>query len=42
MEVHHVVPVSAGGEPYDVDNLVTLCQHHHARHEARLRVATRA
>jgi HNH endonuclease len=42
MEVHHVVPVTAGGEPYDVDNLVTLCQHHHAPHEARMRVATRA
>ena len=29
LEVHHVVKLTAGGEPVDLDNLVTLCQRHH-------------
>jgi HNH endonuclease len=32
ISVHHKVPVRAGGAPYDVDNLTTLCRRHH--HEA--------
>ena len=29
LEAHHVVPLSAGGEEFDVDNLLTLCTDHH-------------
>jgi hypothetical protein len=39
IEVHHLVPVTAGGEPFELDNLITLCQHHHAQHEAAIRRA---
>lgn len=28
--VDHIVPLFAGGEPYDWDNLMSLCDYHHA------------
>lgn len=28
--VDHIVPLFAGGEPYDWDNLQSLCDYHHA------------
>jgi 5-methylcytosine-specific restriction endonuclease McrA len=34
LEAHHVVPVNEGGEPVDLDNLVTLCSRHHRLVEA--------
>lgn len=33
LHVHHIIPVSAGGERYDIDNLVTLCDTHHREWE---------
>lgn len=35
VEVDHVVPVAAGGEPYDLNNLQVLCRPcHHAKTRA--------
>lgn len=31
LHVHHITPLSEGGEKYDMDNLVTLCQTCHLR-----------
>ena len=32
-EIHHVIPLAAGGSALDVDNLLSLCRDcHHARH----------
>ena len=31
LEVDHVVPLSAGGAPFDLSNLRTLCRHCHTR-----------
>lgn len=28
-EVHHLVPMAVGGEPFDGRNLVTVCNDHH-------------
>jgi len=35
LHVHHLEPVSKGGEPFDMDNLITLCKscHYHVAHE---------
>jgi 5-methylcytosine-specific restriction endonuclease McrA len=33
LHVHHIMPVSAGGSRYDLDNLVTLCDTHHREWE---------
>ena len=30
-EVHHIQPVSDGGEPYEIDNLMPLCRLCHDR-----------
>ncbi|OAV44725.1 HNH endonuclease [Lewinella sp. 4G2] len=30
----HVVPISAGGSPYEVDNFMPLCHRHHNRKRA--------
>lgn len=33
LHVHHIEPVSVGGEKFDTGNLITLCQeHHYERH----------
>jgi 5-methylcytosine-specific restriction endonuclease McrA len=29
LEVHHVIPVFDGGDPFDLANLVVLCHDHH-------------
>ena len=29
LEVHHLQAISKGGDPYNLDNITTLCQHHH-------------
>lgn len=29
LEVHHVTPLWAGGDPYSLDNLIVLCPTHH-------------
>jgi len=29
LEVHHLQAISRGGDPYDLNNITTLCQHHH-------------
>ena len=29
LEVHHVIPVAQGGEPYGLDNLLTVCAECH-------------
>lgn len=34
LHVHHVVPVSEGGAPFDDDNAVTVCARHHPMLEA--------
>ena len=41
LEVHHQVPIEAGGAPYDDANCITLCRgchirHHQAEREANL------
>lgn len=33
LQVHHIQSLRNGGEPYDLDNLVTLCPKHHKRAE---------
>jgi 5-methylcytosine-specific restriction endonuclease McrA len=33
LSVHHERPVRQGGNPFDMDNLVTLCAHCHAEAE---------
>jgi len=34
LHVHHVVPVSDGGSPWNIENLVTVCASHHPELEA--------
>lgn len=34
LDVHHLIPVSEGGEPFDLDNLGTACDSHHPVWEA--------
>lgn len=34
LDVHHLQPVSEGGEPYDLDNVLTACSRHHPMLEA--------
>lgn len=34
LHVHHVVPVSEGGAPFEVENLATACARHHPQWEA--------
>jgi hypothetical protein len=34
LDVHHLVPVREGGDPFDVDNLLSCCSSHHGRLEA--------
>lgn len=29
LHVHHVIPVEEGGDPFDVENLLTACASHH-------------
>ena len=33
LQVHHLLPVAAGGAEYDLQNLVTLCRRHHSKLE---------
>lgn len=35
--VDHIVPLFAGGEPYDWDNLQSLCDYHHSMKSQRER-----
>jgi hypothetical protein len=35
VEVHHIVSLRTGGDPYDLANLIALCASHHRRVEAR-------
>lgn len=35
-EVHHIKPLSAGGEPYDFSNLRSLCRSCHLKEHHRL------
>ena len=35
-EVHHIKPLSAGGEPYDFNNLRSLCRSCHLKEHHRL------
>jgi 5-methylcytosine-specific restriction endonuclease McrA len=37
LQVHHLTPLSSGGAPFDLDNLVTLCGSCHAQVEAAAR-----
>lgn len=37
LEVHHIRPLDAGGAPYALDNLLTLCRTHHILVEQQLR-----
>jgi len=34
LDVHYLLPVSEGGDEYDVDNLITACHRHHPMVEA--------
>lgn len=33
LSVHHIIPLSEGGELLDEDNLITLCRYHHEQAE---------
>ena len=35
--VDHIVPLFAGGSPYDWDNLMSLCSYHHSLKSQRER-----
>ena len=36
MDVHHIVPLHSGGEEFNPDNCITLCnRHHRAKHQKR-------
>lgn len=37
LDVHHRIPIEDGGDPFDEDNLRTLCDGHHAVTEAAYR-----
>lgn len=37
LHVHHLIPVSEGGPPFDEDNAVTACARHHPMLEAMRR-----
>lgn len=37
LQAHHRVPIEAGGAPFALSNLRTLCATHHARAESALR-----
>ena len=41
LEVHHRRPLDAGGDAYALDNLLTLCRHHHILVEQQLRPTKR-
>lgn len=40
--VHHVVEIAPGMDPYDVENLQTLCRSCHAREHQHRRTHTRS
>jgi hypothetical protein len=40
--VHHIQPVSDGGNPFRLDNLATVCASHHPRWEALRRQVLKA
>jgi hypothetical protein len=42
LHVHHIIPLSEGGDPLDLDNLGTSCSHHHPRWEALRRAIVNA
>ncbi len=42
LEVHHIVPVREGGEPFELENLAVVCRGHHQQIEAKHRAARRA
>lgn len=33
LNVHHIIPLKDGGEPFELSNLVTLCRSHHEQIE---------
>ncbi len=41
LHAHHVIPVSDGGAPYELDNLLTACASHHPMLEAMRRYVLR-
>jgi len=42
LDVHHIVPLSEGGDEFDLDNLMTACHRHHPMVEALRRAILRA
>lgn len=42
LDVHHLTPVAEGGDPFDLDNLVTACHRHHPMLERMRRYLLRA
>ena len=40
-DVDHIKPISAGGEPWDMDNLASLCHEHHSVKTAAERAGKR-
>ena len=41
LHVHHLTPVSEGGDPYGIDNLLTVCRRHHPMLEGFRRAVAR-
>jgi 5-methylcytosine-specific restriction endonuclease McrA len=41
LEVHHLTPARAADDPFDVDDLVTLCRRCHAQADAARRRISR-
>lgn len=41
LDVHHLRPISEGGDPLDLDGVITVCSAHHPRLEALRRYVLR-
>jgi 5-methylcytosine-specific restriction endonuclease McrA len=41
LEVHHIIPIHAGGDEFDLKNLITLCHDCHVQRHKRINASKR-